>query len=73
MDVVLECIARERYDVVLLDLAMPDMNGIDVLKQLRVNHPDLPVLILSIHREDLYAVTCSSGRGVGISHQGVRL
>lgn len=52
----LESIARIRYDVVLLDLTMPDMNGIDVLKQIRVSHPDLPVLILSIHREDLYAV-----------------
>ncbi len=53
---VIESIAREHYDVVLLDLAMPDMNGIDVLKQLRLCHPDLPVLILSIHREDLYAI-----------------
>ncbi|MHC9543110.1 MAG: response regulator [Vulcanimicrobiota bacterium] len=53
---VIERISKQCYDVVLLDITMPDMNGIDVMKQIRICHPDLPVLILSIHREDLYAV-----------------
>jgi two-component system, NarL family, invasion response regulator UvrY len=43
-------------DVVLLDLSMPDMNGMDVLKQIRAFNPMLPVLILSIHPEDQYAI-----------------
>lgn len=43
-------------DVVLLDIAMPGMNGIDVLKQLHEEKPKLPVLILSIYPEDQYAV-----------------
>ncbi|MGC2167460.1 MAG: response regulator transcription factor [Gallionella sp.] len=43
-------------DVVLLDISMPDMNGIDVLKQIHAEKPNLPVLIVSIYSEDQYAV-----------------
>ncbi len=43
-------------DVVLLDISMPGMNGIDLLKQLRLEKPKLPVLILSSYSEDQYAV-----------------
>jgi len=43
-------------DVALLDITMPGMSGIDVLKQLRRQKPDLPVLILTIHPEERYAV-----------------
>jgi DNA-binding NarL/FixJ family response regulator len=44
------------FDVVLLDISMPDKHGIDVLKQIKVNHPQLPVLILSMHPEEQYAL-----------------
>jgi DNA-binding NarL/FixJ family response regulator len=43
-------------DVVLLDIAMPDMSGIDVLKQIHAERPQLPILILSIYSEDQYAM-----------------
>lgn len=43
-------------DVALIDIAMPGINGIDLLKQLREEKPKLPVLILSIYPEDQYAV-----------------
>ena len=43
-------------DVVLLDISMPNKNGLDVLKQLHAESPRLPVLVLSIHAEDQYAV-----------------
>jgi DNA-binding NarL/FixJ family response regulator len=43
-------------DVVLLDISMPGMNGIDLLKQLREEKPKLPILILSGYSEDQYAV-----------------
>jgi two-component system invasion response regulator UvrY len=42
--------------VMLLDISMPDRSGIDVLKQLKKDHPDLAVLMLSMHREDQYAI-----------------
>jgi two-component system, NarL family, invasion response regulator UvrY len=42
--------------LVLLDITLPDKSGFDVLKQLKYEQPGLPVLILSMHREDQYAV-----------------
>ncbi|THF64136.1 response regulator [Pseudothauera rhizosphaerae] len=49
--------AREQnWDVVLMDVSMPDRNGIDALKMLRKELPRLPVLIFSMYPEDLYAV-----------------
>jgi DNA-binding NarL/FixJ family response regulator len=44
-------------NVVLLDLSMPGKNGIDTLRELKRGRPDLPVLILSAHAEEQYAVT----------------
>jgi two-component system, NarL family, invasion response regulator UvrY len=43
-------------DVVLLDITMPNKNGLDVLKELHAESPRLPVLVLSMHPEDQYAV-----------------
>jgi two-component system invasion response regulator UvrY len=43
-------------DLVLLDISLPDRNGIEVLKQARSEIPDLPILMLSMHREDQYAL-----------------
>jgi len=43
-------------DVVLLDISLPDRNGIDILKQLKKEQPELPVLILTMHPEEQYAV-----------------
>ena len=52
-------LAREAdWDVALLDISMPDKSGIDTLKQIRKDRPKLPVLILSMHPEDHYAVRC---------------
>ena len=42
--------------LVLLDITLPDRSGFDVLKQLQYELPRLPVLILSVHSEDQYAV-----------------
>jgi DNA-binding NarL/FixJ family response regulator len=43
-------------DVLLLDISMPDRSGIDVLKQIKGEFPKLPVLMLTMHREDQYAI-----------------
>ncbi len=45
-------------DVVLLDIALPGMDGLDVLQHLRRSWPDLPVLMLSTYPEKQYAVRC---------------
>src|ERR1051325_1419033 len=49
-------IQSQPCDVVLLDITMPNKNGLDVLKQLHSESPRLPVLVLSMHAEDQYAV-----------------
>jgi two-component system, NarL family, invasion response regulator UvrY len=45
-----------RWDIALLDIAMPGGNGLDLLKQLRREYPALPVLILSMYPEEQYAL-----------------
>lgn len=52
----LHWIYRNDCDVALLDISMPGKSGIEVLKQLHAEKPKLPILILSIHPEDQYAV-----------------
>jgi two-component system invasion response regulator UvrY len=47
---------KSRCNVLLLDISLPDRNGIEVLKQIKDERPDLPVLMLSMHREDQYAI-----------------
>ena len=49
-------VRKNACDVVVLDIAMPSMNGLYALKQLRAEKPKLPVLILSVYPEDQYAV-----------------
>jgi len=50
-------LAREHaVDVLLLDITMPDRNGLETLKQLKKENPKLAVLMLSMHPEELYAL-----------------
>ena len=52
----LEQVRAGGWDVLVLDITMPDRSGFDILKVLKHEQPDLPVLILSIHGEDQLAV-----------------
>ncbi len=52
----LQQMREQVLDLVLLDISLPDKNGIEVLRQARRELPSLPVLMLSMHREDQYAV-----------------
>jgi two-component system invasion response regulator UvrY len=53
---VLDKIWNNEYDMVLLDISMPGMTGLEALKQLKNDKPRLPVLVLSMHPEEQYAV-----------------
>jgi DNA-binding NarL/FixJ family response regulator len=44
------------YDVFLVDIAMPGMNGLDILKQLKNQKPDSKVLVVTVHPEEQYAM-----------------
>ena len=52
----LNAIRKQNYDVVISDLSMPGINGLDALKQLKEEFPKQRVLILSMHPEDQYAI-----------------
>jgi len=52
----LEMVGGKSWDIVVLDLNMPGGNGLEALKQIKLDHPQLPVLILSMYPEDQYAV-----------------
>jgi DNA-binding NarL/FixJ family response regulator len=51
----LAAIAATRPDIVLLDISLPGPDGIEVLKSIRATDPTLPVLVLSMHDESVYA------------------
>jgi two-component system invasion response regulator UvrY len=54
-----EALAKIRsgeFDVVLLDISMPGRSGLEILKEIKAERPKLPVLILSMHAEEQYAV-----------------
>ncbi|OIP06538.1 MAG: DNA-binding response regulator [Betaproteobacteria bacterium CG2_30_59_46] len=46
----------ENWDIVVLDMSMPGKSGIELIKQIKSEKPKLPILILSMYKEDSYAV-----------------
>ena len=59
-------LARQQpWDVMLMDVSMPDRNGIDALKIIRKEFPRLPVLVLSMYPEDQYAIRALKAGAAG--------
>jgi DNA-binding NarL/FixJ family response regulator len=57
---------RDRhYDLVLLDISLPDKHGMDVLKQLKSEQPDIKIIVLSMYPEDQYGVRTLKAGAVG--------
>jgi two-component system, NarL family, invasion response regulator UvrY len=61
----LDAVAQHSYDVVLLDISLPDMNGVEVLKRLKRKAPRVAVLMFSMYREDQYAVRALKAGAAG--------
>ncbi len=55
----------ERWDALVLDMTMPGRNGIELIKQIKSEFPGLPILILSMHKEDIYAVRALKAGAAG--------
>ena len=53
------------FDVVICDMTMPGRSGLDVVKQVKQTHPKLPVLILSMHPEEQYAIRALKAGAAG--------
>jgi two-component system, NarL family, invasion response regulator UvrY len=52
----IKLIRKAKCHVMLLDISLPDRSGIEVLKLVKKDHPEVSVLMLSMHREDQYAI-----------------
>jgi DNA-binding NarL/FixJ family response regulator len=57
--------SKHVFDVILLDISLPDMNGVEVLKRLKRKLPRVPVLMFSMYREDQYAVRALKAGAAG--------
>src|SRR6266849_2821462 len=53
---VMRCLNELEVDLVLLDISMPDKSGFEVLAELKSSFPDIPILMLSMHPEEKFAV-----------------
>ena len=52
----LKILREGEWNVLILDMSMPGRSGIELIRQIRSEHPKLPILILSMHKEEQYAV-----------------
>lgn len=52
----LDWVRKGGFDILLLDLSMPGRSGVDLIKQIKAHSPKLPILVLTMHEEELYAV-----------------
>lgn len=67
----LEAAAELKPDLVLVDIGLPGRNGLELIKDLRAFHPALPILVLSMHDELLWAerVLRAGARGYVMKHE----
>jgi two-component system, NarL family, invasion response regulator UvrY len=66
----LKMVRESEWDIVLLDLSLPDKHGVDILKQIKSEYPKLPILVLSSYPEDQYALrTIKAGASGYLSKQ----
>ncbi len=70
----LDAIGRSAPDLALVDISLPDKNGLELIKDMHVSHPQVPVLVVSMHDEALYAerVLRAGGRGYIMKQEGGR-
>jgi DNA-binding NarL/FixJ family response regulator len=63
-------VMNSKWDVVVSDMSMPGRSGLDALQQIKQIQPDLPVLILSIHPEEHYALRVLKAGASGYLSKG---
>jgi len=70
----LETIGQGKPDLALVDISLPDKSGLELIKDLHALHPELRVLVVSMHDESLYAerVLRAGGRGYVMKQEGGR-
>ena len=61
----LDSAMRSGWDVLVLDISMPEMNGLEVIEELRLRRPKLAILVLSMHPEEQFAVRALQAGALG--------
>jgi len=52
----LKKVSENNYDIVLLDISLPDRNGLEILREIKNRRPDLPVIMLTMYPEEAHAI-----------------
>jgi DNA-binding NarL/FixJ family response regulator len=65
-------VSKQKFDLALLDISLPDKNGLELIKDVRALRPEIPVLVVSMHDELIYAerVLRAGGRGYIMKQEG---
>jgi DNA-binding NarL/FixJ family response regulator len=65
-------VSKQKFDLALLDISLPDKNGLELIKDLRALRLELPILVVSMHDELIYAerVLRAGGRGYIMKQEG---
>jgi DNA-binding NarL/FixJ family response regulator len=68
----INAVAKQKFDLALVDISLPDKNGLELIKDLRALNPDLPILVVSMHDEMIYAerVLRAGARGYIMKQEG---
>ena len=68
----INAVAKQKFDLVLVDISLPDKNGLELIKDIRTLTPDLPILVVSMHDELIYAerVLRAGARGYIMKQEG---
>jgi len=65
-------VSKQKFDLALVDISLPDKNGLELIKDIRTLRPDLPILVVSMHDELVYAerVLRAGARGYIMKQEG---
>jgi DNA-binding NarL/FixJ family response regulator len=68
----IDLVAKQNFDLALLDISLPDKSGLELIKDIRSLRPELPILVVSMHDEMIYAerVLRAGGRGYIMKQEG---
>lgn len=69
----LKMLQAGNLDVLILDMSMPGRSGIELISLIKRESPRLPILVLSMHSEEQFAVRAIPGRCTRLSEQGLRI
>jgi len=61
----LECLRRQHFDLAIVDLSMPGMSGLELIRRIKAEWPSVAVLVLSMHAEEQYALRAFKGGANG--------